>query len=33
VSFARDVVEAADPQRLALVELAHDGSRREWRLG
>jgi acyl-coenzyme A synthetase/AMP-(fatty) acid ligase len=33
VSFARDVVEAADPQRLALVELARDGSRREWHFG
>jgi acetyl-CoA synthetase len=33
VNFARDVVEAADPGRLALVELARDGTRREWRFG
>ena len=33
MTFARDVVEAADPGRLALVELARDGSRREWRFG
>src|SRR5690606_23923168 len=26
-------VDAADPQRLALVELARDGRRREWRFG
>ena len=31
MNFARDVVEAADPARLALVELARDGSRREHR--
>jgi acyl-coenzyme A synthetase/AMP-(fatty) acid ligase len=29
-NFAVSVVEAAPPQRLALVELARDGSRREW---
>ena len=28
MNFARDVVDAADPGRLALVELARDGSRR-----
>jgi acetyl-CoA synthetase len=33
MNFARDVVEAAPPERLALVELARDGSRREWRFG
>lgn len=30
MNFARDVVEAAPPGRLALVELARDGARREW---
>jgi acyl-coenzyme A synthetase/AMP-(fatty) acid ligase len=33
VNFARDVVEAAPADRLALVELARDGSRREWSFG
>ena len=33
MSFARDVVEAAPPERLALVELARDGARREWTFG
>jgi acyl-coenzyme A synthetase/AMP-(fatty) acid ligase len=33
VNFALDVVAAAPPDRLALVELARDGSRREWRFG
>jgi acyl-coenzyme A synthetase/AMP-(fatty) acid ligase len=33
VNFLRDVVDAADPRRLALVELARDGARREWRFG
>jgi acyl-coenzyme A synthetase/AMP-(fatty) acid ligase len=33
MNFARDVVDAAAPQRLALVELARDGSRREWSFG
>jgi acyl-coenzyme A synthetase/AMP-(fatty) acid ligase len=33
VNFARDVVDAAPPDRLALVELARDGSRREWSFG
>jgi acyl-coenzyme A synthetase/AMP-(fatty) acid ligase len=30
VNFARDLVEAAPPERRALVELARDGTRREW---
>ena len=33
VNFARDVVDAAPPGRLAIVELARDGARREWRFG
>jgi acyl-coenzyme A synthetase/AMP-(fatty) acid ligase len=33
MNFARDVVEAAEPQRLALVERARDGTRREWSFG
>src|SRR3954447_16335 len=33
MNFARDVVEAADPARLALVELADRGARREWSFG
>jgi acetyl-CoA synthetase len=33
VNFARDVVDAAEPSRLALVELARDGGRREWSFG
>jgi acyl-coenzyme A synthetase/AMP-(fatty) acid ligase len=33
VNFSRDVVDAADPQRVALVELARDGARREWSFG
>jgi acyl-coenzyme A synthetase/AMP-(fatty) acid ligase len=33
VNFARDVVDTADPGRLALVELARDGARREWGFG
>ena len=32
MNFARDVVEARRPGRLALVELARDGARREWTL-
>src|SRR5436305_15011775 len=32
-NFAVSVVEAAPPQRLALCELARDGSRREWCFG
>src|SRR3954470_20979220 len=30
MNFARDHVDAADPARLALVEVARDGARREW---
>ena len=33
MNFARDVVDAAPPGRLALVELARDGGRREWCFG
>jgi acetyl-CoA synthetase len=33
VNFARDIVDAAVPGRLALVELARDGARREWPFG
>src|SRR6476659_303462 len=33
LNFSRDVVDAADPGRLALVELARDGGRREWSFG
>lgn len=33
MNFARDVVDAADPAQLALIELARDGSRREWSFG
>jgi acetyl-CoA synthetase len=33
VNFARDVLDAADPAGLALVELARDGTRREWSFG
>ena len=33
MNFARDIVDAAPPDRLALVELGRDGSRREWRFG
>jgi acyl-coenzyme A synthetase/AMP-(fatty) acid ligase len=33
VNFARDVVDATPGDRLALVELARDGSRREWSFG
>src|SRR3954470_19975297 len=33
VNFTRDVVEAAPPQARALVELTHDGSRREYTFG
>ncbi|HTN24359.1 MAG TPA: AMP-binding protein [Solirubrobacteraceae bacterium] len=32
-NFAVDVVESAPPGRLALVELARDGARREWTFG
>jgi acetyl-CoA synthetase len=33
MNLSRDVVDGADPQRLALVELARDGMRREWSFG
>src|SRR5689334_21022049 len=33
MNFARDLVDAADPGRLALVEIARDGARREWTFG
>jgi acyl-coenzyme A synthetase/AMP-(fatty) acid ligase len=33
MNFARDVVEAADRQRLALIARARDGGRREWSFG
>ena len=33
MNFARDVVDAAPAERRALVELAHDGRRREWSFG
>jgi acyl-coenzyme A synthetase/AMP-(fatty) acid ligase len=33
VNFARDVVDGAPPDRRALVELARDGTRREWSFG
>ncbi|MCW3064257.1 MAG: AMP-dependent synthetase and ligase [Solirubrobacterales bacterium] len=33
MNFARDIVDAAPPERLALVELARDGGRREWTFG
>ena len=33
MNFTRDVVEAADPGGVAIVELARDGARREWTFG
>jgi acetyl-CoA synthetase len=33
MNFARDVVDAADPRARALIELARDGTRREWTFG
>jgi acyl-coenzyme A synthetase/AMP-(fatty) acid ligase len=33
MNFARDVVDSAPPGRRALVELRHDGHRREWCFG
>jgi acyl-coenzyme A synthetase/AMP-(fatty) acid ligase len=33
MNFAAEVVDAAPPERLALVELRRDGSRREWSFG
>src|SRR4051812_27780851 len=32
MNFARDVVDAAPPRRRAMVCVARDGSRREWRM-
>jgi acyl-coenzyme A synthetase/AMP-(fatty) acid ligase len=33
MNFARDLADAAAPDRLALVEIARDGARREWPFG
>jgi acyl-coenzyme A synthetase/AMP-(fatty) acid ligase len=33
MNFARDLVDAAAPEKLALVEIARDGARREWSFG
>jgi len=33
MNFAADILDAAPPERLALVELARDGTRREWSFG
>ncbi len=33
MNFTRDVIDRAPPGRRALVELAHDGRRREWSFG
>ena len=33
MNFARDVVDAAPPERRAIVELARDGTHREWTMG
>ncbi|HEV3130072.1 MAG TPA: AMP-binding protein, partial [Solirubrobacteraceae bacterium] len=33
MNFARDVVDAAPRERLALVELPREGPRREWTFG
>jgi acyl-coenzyme A synthetase/AMP-(fatty) acid ligase len=33
VNFARDVLDSLPPERLALVELSREGSRREWSFG
>jgi acetyl-CoA synthetase len=33
VNFAREIVDAAAPERLAVVELARDGTRSEWSFG
>ncbi len=33
MNFAREIVDAAPAERLALLELARDGSRREWTFG
>jgi acyl-coenzyme A synthetase/AMP-(fatty) acid ligase len=33
VNFAREVVDRASPEKLALLELTREGSRRQWRFG
>ena len=33
MNFARDVLDRRNPRALALLELARDGSRREWSFG
>ena len=33
MNFAREIVDAAPPDRLALVELRRDGTRKEWTFG
>jgi acetyl-CoA synthetase len=33
MNFATEILDAAPPERLALVELARDGARREWTFG
>jgi acyl-coenzyme A synthetase/AMP-(fatty) acid ligase len=33
LNFVRDLIEAAPPGRLALVEITHEGQRREWTFG
>jgi acyl-coenzyme A synthetase/AMP-(fatty) acid ligase len=33
MNFARDVVDATKPEKLALIELGRDGGRREWTFG
>ncbi len=33
MNFAAEILDAAPPERLALLELARDGSRREWTFG
>ncbi|HTR89502.1 MAG TPA: AMP-binding protein [Solirubrobacteraceae bacterium] len=33
MNFARDILDAAPPSRLALVELSREGARREWTFG
>ena len=33
MNFARDIVDAFAPDRVALIEVARDGTRRQWRFG
>ncbi len=33
MNFAAEIADAAPPERLALLELARDGRRREWSFG